>query len=200
MSIINAFIGPDVAVVGVDTDAIGDDGKHFECSKLYALNHVNAVVGFRGYMTTIAFSMPSLVSFSGSFDHLADKMPEIIKAAQKTSELSYAVANQAPPGDIDGTQVVLVGYSQKHGRMIGHFYEILPGSRQLSHQVSTTNILAPGLAEIPEIEADRKGMETLAKAQYDWIRQTQPGKSAGGRFFIAEVTKGRIDIQEAFAF
>ena len=200
MSIINAFIRPDVAMVGCDTEGVGDNGERFECSKLYVLNHLNAVVAFRGYVATVMYSVPGMVGFNGSFDDLAEAMPGILNTAQQAASSVYDMTGKREPDDFTDVQCVLVGYSPKLGRMTGHLYDSKPNTFEFDRRSDMENIVAPGLDDMPSIEADHKGMATLAKAQCEWVRQQNTNKSAGGRFFIAEIKKGGISIEEAFTF
>lgn len=200
MSIINAFIRPDVAMVGTDTEGVGENGERFECSKLYVLNHVNAVVAFRGYMSSVMYSVPGMVCFNGSFDDLAEAMPGILNTAQQAASAVYDMSGKKEPDDLTDVQCALVGYSPKLGRMTGHLFNSKPNTFEFDCHSDMENIVAPGLEDMPSIEADREGMATLAKAQCEWVRQQKTDKSAGGRFFIAEVTKGGISVKEAFTF
>ena len=200
MSIINAFIQPNVALVGVDTDAVLENGKRVECSKLHTLPHIDAVIAFRGYVCSVMYTLPGIIGFSGTFDELAEAMPDILNKAQQAAEMTYLMSGTKEPKDFGDVQAVLVGYSPKAGRMEGHIFESKTGSLSFDHASSLDNIIAPGLDDLAGIEADRKGMETLAKGQYEWMRKAHPEKSSGGRFFIAEIKKGGISIEEAFTF
>ena len=196
MSIINAFISPNLALVGADSDAVSQSGEHFETSKLHVLTHLNAVVAFRGYVGSVMYSLPGLIGFSGSFDDLAEAMPLVLNTAQQTADLALEMSGNTTPSDFGDVQVVLVGYSPKHQRMVGHNYESRNGSWKFDAHSDVVNIVSPGLEVLPDIVADREGMMVLAKVQCEWIRKMHPGKSAGGRFFVATLQKGEMRVEE----
>lgn len=200
MSIVNVFIEPGIAIVGVDTEGAAV-GQRFEISKLCVLSHISAVVAFRGYISTAMYATAGMVGFIGSFDELAEAIPGILNSAQQAASLACDMAGHKRPANFTDVQCALVGFSPALGRMAGHSYMSKPGTFDFDQHFDVSNsIVSPGLDRLPDICADRQGMETLARAQCDYIRETAPDFSAGGRFFIAEVKKGHISVDEAFSF
>ena len=83
MSILNVFVTPDCALMGVDTDATMPDGTTYQVSKMVVVPHLSTVVGFRGLDLMQMAACPVIVGFKGKFDALVDSMSEIIRASVK---------------------------------------------------------------------------------------------------------------------
>ena len=204
MSIVDIFITADVALIGVDTDAALPDGSHGEGCKVIFLPHISAVVAFRGAAIALACAAPSLLSFSGGFDELADVMGAIMKGSMGVAIKHMDAAGMDRP-DSEPANFFLVGYSLTAGRMVGHAYQSKPGTSDIDEIRDFPQIYAPffGADEIRalNISADKAGMKALALDQYRLVRERAPaGSPAGGRLFITEVRKDRISTEMACHF
>lgn len=201
MSILNAFVLPDVALFGVDTEVTMPDGSTEERGKMIPIPHLSAVVGFRGAEPVIFSAMPSILTYRGDFDDLAANMPRIFAEALCASRL-YAVNLGRNREWAEHADIVLVGYSPKHGRMMGHAYKNTPDVSEIQHYPDFPQAIAPEMTreEIQRLKivADKAGMMKLAVDQCRITRERGPaGTPAGGRFFIAEIRKGSITIEQA---
>ena len=200
MSIVNAFIRHDLALVGVDTGGLNPDGAPIEASKIIFLPHLSAVVAFRGVMVTMMSAAPSILGFGGDFDQLAEGMPGIMTQAMDIAKQHI---------DIDswgGTNFVLVGYSPKAGRMVGHVFDKRTGEQEITVLNDETCAIGPfwGIDDIKalNLNGDKVSMVKLAHDQFRLLGEREEGwrQAGGGRFLIAEVRQGSINIEEAFRF
>lgn len=195
MSILNVFITPEVALIGVDTDAMLPDGSINECSKVLFLPHIHTAVGFRGVHLMHAIANAEIMSFYGSFDHLAEVMPQIL-----THSLGVARENAGAikSEDIENFEFALVGFSQKAGRMVGHVFSKSSNSPDIKITHDFPEMAAPSLppedlARLEIRRADKAGIRALALDQCRYIRSL--GRSdfhVGGHLFITEISRGKI--------
>lgn len=201
MSIFNVFITPTLATVGFDTEGTLPDGSHIEGAKTVFLPHISAVVGFRGPADFLAFTSPAIIGFSGDFDNLADRLPEIIRGSRAAFIAHYGA--DAPNVEA-ASNFVLVGFSTRAGRMIGHAFECAEKSSDITEYHDFPQLFSPffGAEAIARlgIRADRAGMIDLALDQCRLVRERDPALPAGGRLFIAEIRKGAITIEEVCGF
>lgn len=198
MSILNAFISPDLGLLGVDTEAIMPDGSIAEVCKITALPHLSAVMGMRGPDSLAMSVAASLMASRYSLDDLAEKLPNLMEAG-----VNFSLANGIPE-ELCACELVLVGYSLNAGRIVGHQASKRPGGG-IEMSTGWPQLYAPfwGGDEIRAlgIAADRAGMISLAKKQCEWARERGPaGNPSGGRFMVAEIRKGSVLISEACEF
>lgn len=199
MTILNAFVTSDLALLGVDTDAMMPDGTTYQVCKLITLPQLGAVVAMRGLDLMMMAASPVFVGFKGTFDELVKLMPEIIEASEK-----YCLENHEVADKVLGSNFVLVGYSESAERMIGHAFERKTEGGEIQVLNDFPQFFAPfwSREDLPAgIRADKDGMIALAKSQCQLARERGPDDfPAGGRFFIAEVRRHSILIEQAFEF
>lgn len=205
MSILNVFITPELALISVDTDTKLPDGSIKECSKLLLLPHIHAAVGFRGAHLMHAIANAEIMSFFGSFDGLAEAMPQIV-----THSLGVARENAGAlginPEDIENFEFALVGFSQKEGRMVGHAFANSPNSPDIEVTHDFPEMAAPSLppedlARLGIRRADKAGMRALALDQCRFIRaQARSDFHVGGHLFVTEISRGRIVTEQDCQF
>lgn len=201
MSIVNAFIRPDVAIVGVDTDGLLPDGTMVSGLKMILLPHMSAAIAFRGMDLTFHCSTVPIYAFHGDFDGLAEQMETIV---QQSVMLASQNAHQCgrTPDDAALANFVLVGYSAKAGRMVGHVFMSAPGDQGVQISRDVPQAISPfwGQEDIARLKivADKDGMKALALDQCRLVRERGPKDfPAGGRFLIAEIRKGSISVEDA---
>ena len=206
MSILNAFVRDDVALVGVDTEGALANGRYVESCKVVILPHINAMVGFRGSALMLQLVASSLMAFLGNFDELAETMPTVIRDALPVA-IDHAERLGLTRDEVEKCNFVIVGYSPREQRMSGHFYDKQASSPEVSHGVDFPYAIMPGwgdkedLENIAAIDFDREGMVALARYQFRRVREREPaGLPAGGRFFITELRKDSISTSPAFQF
>ncbi|MFV3305793.1 hypothetical protein ACNFBT_10985 [Pseudomonas sp. NY15181] len=199
MSILNVFIEPDIGLVGVDTEAVKPGSPIVEFSKMMVLHHISAVIAFRGTDYVLASASPGLVAFTGSIEQLVELLPGHLKASVDYSREHY----QAKEENL-GLDFALVGYSEAEGQVIGYLFSRAIGSEDIHVGRIHTRYRSPHQPSweplLKGIHADRPGMIALAKHQSRLSRELMPEVAAGGRFFIAEVSRNSINIEQAFEF
>lgn len=198
MSILNVFTGPDILLLGCDTEADFEDGKRANLSKSLVIPHLNAVVGFRGRSFMFLCAVPAFLGHAGTFDELASQMPKLIKQAS-----DYCLENFSTPSDELGANFVLAGYSPGARRMVTHSFVRMPDG-EIKTDLDVREFISPnfGASEIPKgIRADKQGMIALAKHQGHLVRERgHTDCQAGGTFLITEIRARGIFIEAAFDF
>lgn len=206
MSILNAFVSPNCGLIGVDTECSLLDGGYGEVSKLIPLVHMNAVVAFRGSVVFILNAATVCIGAGLGFDELAENMPELLKRAADGSVKNAAILSVTEEY-LGCAEVVLVGFSPKMGRIVGHFFK----RETLTTGFVTTSdfgcYVAPhwGGNELScqqlGILENKAGMETLALTQSRLVREREPaGAAAGGRFVVAEIRRSDMTIESVCDF
>ena len=204
MSILNVFISPDRALVGVDTE-VSANGQFCECNKLLALPHINAVLGFRGALVTFMHTAMLVLGNGGTFDEMAEKLPTLIGLAIQ------AMRNGAPRAGlsvefVEQAQFTFVGFSPKYGRVVAHLFEQKAGA-DLTITENLSGYCAPHWGDdalnlaVLGVQEDREGMKALALAQSRLVREREPSDSAaGGALVLAEVSREGIAISHLCRF
>ncbi len=199
MSILNAFVEPDLGLVGVDTESVHPDGTIAEASKMMVLHHISAVIAFRGTDYVVASAGAALIGFTGSLEQLVEMLPAHLKASVDYCRKHY----QAQEENL-GLDFALVGYSETEGQVVGYLFRREIGGEEIRSDRIHTRYLSPHQPSwgpfLEAIPADRPGMIALAQHQSRLSREYKPNLAAGGRFFIAEVRRDSIKISKAFKF
>lgn len=210
MSIVNAFVSPECAVVCADTEAGPDGGPYTEVSKLVPLPHMNAVVAFRGSMLFLSGALTGMFVSGCGFDELSRQMPDLLKLSSDTA------IRMLPRVDLAGAmtseeagygEAILVGFSPTVGRIVGHHFR-----RQTldSGFVTTNNVSyfsAPAWNDVdlalPSLhnQPSREGLKELALAQMRLVRERNtPGEAAGGRLIYAEIRRDSMTVEAIMDF
>lgn len=204
MSILNVFVTPELALIGVDTEAMLSDGSIKECTKVLFLPHIHAAVGFRGASLVHITTSGVIMFFHGSFDDLAGEMPKIVNHALSVARANAAAANTKPE-DLEYFDFVLVGFSHNVGHMVGHTYTKSSDSPEIKVILNSPQVIAPRLP--PEdlarlnIRADKNGIRALALDQCRYTRSLgRTDFHVGGHLFITEISRGSIVTKEDCSF
>lgn len=198
MSILNVFVTPEAGLIGVDTEATMPDGSVFEFGKMIAVPAAGAVVAFRGKGIVLMAAAPSIFCHAGSLEQMAEGMPGLINQA-----IDYCRKHYQAPEEYFSLELVVVGYSEVQGRVVGHLFRREAGSEEIRVDLIHSAFRAPFWSEEdmpPGLAADRAGMMATARQQGRLARERAPEFAAGGRFLIAEVRRGNIHIEKAFDF
>ena len=193
MSLINVFLSPSQALIGVDTEAVNHrTGEFMVANKMIHLAHLNVVMAGRGTQgfLLVLFTMASQIQVE-DFDSLANVMPLTIEGAYNAIG-----AHKAGDPDLhfsDEQEIVLAGWSALHGRMRAVCYR----RNSPAHEIEIIEIEDPGYmmpwsdkwGEPPEGDG-RRGMFDLALAQTKNAKRESPGVAMGGRLLIAELMRG----------
>lgn len=196
MTILNAWVEPERALIGLDTQYAAQGGSAQHISKLMPLVHMSAALGCSGsafFMQTLFM----LCQVSGSeFDELVDALPQLLKySSERITEVAerLGVAATMP---LDGQSVVIVGWSARAGRMIGRNFEQESRAEAFIAEDLNPYYNAPwdqSLARLPESKTPGD-MAQLARAQTALLREKAPDAQSGGRFIVAELRRDGMTI------
>jgi hypothetical protein len=196
MSILNAFVTPEVGLIGVDTEAVYPDGSILEFGKMMSVHAAGAVIAFRG-TSFVLQAAAGIACFGGTVEELAKGIPDLLKRS-----VDFCRQHQAPEESLD-LEMAMVGYSQAEGCVVGYLFTRKAGSEAIREDRIHSRFISPfwGHEDLPQgIDVDRPGMIALARHQGRLARERKPDFAAGGRFFIAEVRQHGISIEKAFDF
>ena len=207
MSILNVWVTPDRALIGVDTEGRDLYGNSGEIAKLFPLPHLNAVLAFRGTTRFSADLHASVASSGVGFDSVLDGLPRYlpvcmtkIRGLVAWSRLVHRITSlwtrRAMPDFNDALQqdVVFVGWSEKQQRVIG--WQWLCNDLEVtSREISPYHIApwADSLQGLPD-PSETGSMARLIRQQCNLLRSTEPGVATGGRILIAELRRGSVNI------
>lgn len=196
MSILNCWIEPERALVGVDTEVIGADGKFYACSKMIPLPHVGAVLGARGGLLFFSTLVAACNVQGFEFDALADMMPDLCRNSLKGAKEGLSAAGRGPIEGNDEHLVVLVGWSPRLGRMVGYDFDKTVEATEFIAGRIEPSLAAPwdrSLGAFHEIRTPWQ-MATLAQAQCSLMNTLTPYAAGGGRFIVAEIERESMKI------
>ncbi|HKQ25449.1 MAG TPA: hypothetical protein VJT81_13490 [Burkholderiales bacterium] len=198
MSILNLFIGPEKALLAVDTEGLLPDGSKASVSKMYALPHIHAVMGFRGHTLLMncvynSFSLIKIDSFDDFLEVIPKSWPGTFKAA-----CDVAKQIRLDRSLIASMELVVVGWSQKRECLFGReFYQ-----NTVAEGLVAKDIVDPYMAPWDESIASFRPfnvfeMERLARLQVQLLHEKAPGHPGGGRLIVCEMAPGAMLIRAA---
>lgn len=195
MSLLNAWILPDEAIIAVDTDGVDDEGIRMPTSKLLLVPHLNAVLALRGQLALLSFLLVrSISSALDSFDALCDAMPAMLGEAAGAIPGELVVASP-----IDGFELVAAGWSARRSRMAARLF-VKRGDmpdmleRDVDRFVSPWNEAMQGVTVAPQ------ALDKIARAQVRWMRETFPGAACGGRLIVCRLTRRSATLEHGYEF
>jgi hypothetical protein len=201
LTIINAFIAHDHALVGVDSECRGDDGKIHPVAKMLPIVHMNAVLAVAGNLLYANKLMSTIHLLSADFDELLADMPKLLRAALAMTKTQGDLSGVKFQKDPAGETVVVAGFSPKAGRVIGRYWhdfrerEINPCIVHPSFDNLDPALFAR-LDALPRPDS-MQAMARMAQEQaaiYRENRERMPRFHAGGQFIIAGITPGGLAI------
>lgn len=202
MSILNLWLAPDHALVGVDTDGVDPAGRHMSCSKLLPIVHLNAVLAGRGNLTLLGCTFVQLmVSELGDFDALADRLPAMVQKAFKGTIGGFPLRFIQRAAYQAGDEIILVGWSPRLDRPRAVEVTRAPGASSFTVEETKLEYVAPwdeSIADAPS-PSDAWNMRRLAGAQVALLKRTDPAAAAGGSLIVAELRRGQMNIFKAGA-
>lgn len=198
MSILNVWLERDLALVGVDTEAMSHTGGMVQGSKMLPVPHLNAVLAGRGTSVLLVSVFAQLVIRDcGGFDDLADRLPSMVEKAFKGTIGGFPLRYIHRAAYLRGHEIVLVGYSPKQKRMRAVEVVRQAGAKAFTVEETEREYVTPwheSIASAPS-PANLGAIAKLAMAQVNLIKRTYPAAPAGGRLLVAEIFETRMVVR-----
>jgi len=200
----NVWLQPELALVGVDTDARSLDGTVEPFSKMIPLIHMNAILAATGTTLFAGFLFQGCQSVGLDVDKLSAQMPKILPLVYDRMVEAIKMAGMRFAADPAQSSAVLVGWSAQENRMIGNLYErrdsrgsfvctSLPYGAYV--QPGPTDLRwADRLLNLPEPKTP-EAMSRLAQEQTKIIKEFISEIAAGGQFIVAQLTRRNMNIR-----
>jgi len=183
MSLLNAFVRPDRALVAVDTDTVLGGASHGERSKLLVLPHAQVVFAARGDLAHFQLTFGNMLQNEvGSYDEAISFLPHV---------LAWANAHYRQQGRRENYQLAIVGFSDSSQGIEGSW--AIGDTAEDDFDLSPlAQRCAPWEAEmgVPELPSTMDATMRVASIQAQWLRLQ--GVAGGGRIVFAEVTRSSI--------
>ena len=172
----------------VVTDAIGQaaDGSPLHASKLMVVPHLGAVIAIRGQLALLTWLTVRANSAGfGALDDLLDAMPDMLAEAEAAIGHHLNVLGGSAPG----YEVVIAGWSDRQGRMIGRQF-VKRGDMLESIERDVDHHVSPWHPSMDGLPLDPGGLDQLARGQATFMRGL--GAHCGGKLPIARLTRGEL--------
>lgn len=195
MSIVAVFVDDDRALVGVDTEVFGPDGAPASISKMVPMVHMNAVLAYRGTAMFLEMLFGACHRQGGTFDSLADQLPEILGAL--SVEFAAVAAHLGYRGaQIEAHNLVFVGWSDAQKRMVCWGFDQSTQADGFQRAEYRNWYGAPGIRSRITLPLDRDiaALKLVASAQVQLMHEAAPGEPAGGRLIVAQLTETHMTI------
>ena len=190
MSILNVWVSPDRALVAVDTHTFtaGPDRveRLIETSKMLVLPHANMVMAMRGdgLLLSEMFTIAHRSALEVDVPVLLSSLVELAETAKARLE------RDSPSYKFREAEIVVVGWSPMHERIVGGVCHRLHGQERFEYAVIEPWRIGPDAnwQSPPDSPDTPAKMVTLARDQVRFMRAAFPESAIGGRLLVAEVT------------
>lgn len=188
MSLLNAWVSPERALIAVDTDGITPGGPHFGMSKLLPLVHAQTIFAGRGDRRFLwdLFSRYHLANADVDYDVIVDSLPQL---------LASVIAGLRQDGHIPfGYQFAIVGWSPAQQRVCGRWY--VGRTDEDGYDVDELGArVAPWQdTETARVPDSKENIRWLTERQATWLRAE--ATAGGGRLLVAEVAQHAMNVLE----
>jgi hypothetical protein len=205
MSILNVWISPERALIGVDTKAVYSRAKPgnvlHEYSKMIPLVHASAVLANRGHTAFLSAVFAQCHSHPSEFDSLEGLMPSILDYALNILVTHNRDANINDDSVYGGQELALVGWSPMRRRMVGSSYVKEAGKPGFVRKEINPWIIAPWESSLgsPTIPKTPAAMLDLAKTQMRYVRSRKDlaALGFGGKYIVADLTRDSLSITKS---
>jgi len=189
MSLLNAWIAPDAAIVAVDIVGMAADGSPLHASKLVVVPHLGAVIALRGQLALLTWLAVRANSAGfATFDDLLDAMPGML------AEAGAAIGDHLNvlAGSMEGHELLVTGWSDRQGRMVGRQF-VKRGDMTDSIERDVEHHVSPWHPSMDGLPLDPGGLEQLARGQVIFMRGL--GAHCGGRLTVAHLSREGLNLQ-----
>lgn len=199
MTILNAWVSPDRALVGVDSEVVCADGSRAACSKMIPLVHRRAVIACRGTLLFLTQLFNAFHMTPQPLDALLEDLPTALPIVFNQMLAAAPHYGLTDTSGLDGQTVVVVGWSPARARMIGWEFEQDDRARGFTAAELNPSHSAPWTAELPPTPdlSTPQGMAAYAKLQAGVLRKEVPTAAGGGEFIVASITRDDMQIVRA---
>ena len=203
MTIINAFVAQEHALIGCDTECRGDDGTIHQVAKMLPIVHMNSVLAVAGNLLYANKLLGLTHLAAADFDKLLGDMPKLLRLALQMTRTQGELSGVKFQKDPAGETVFLVGYSAKQARMIGRCWNDF-AEREINCSVHPSfHTYDPHLLErlkaLPMPDSP-SAMARMAQEQAAIFREHPelfPTVHVGGKFIVAEIKREAMTIRPA---
>ena len=196
MSLLNLWVQPTEAIVAVDTDAVSEDGRSMQTSKLYSFAHLAAVFAARGASVFHdCLSLQVHLSKVQSYDELIDRLPELIELAEAVAQPHLGLF---PERFVNrGQEIVFAGWSHKRSRMLGWLFRKVD---DMTHwqEGEVKYFHAPPSSVAKGIPCEPAAVEMLAAAQVRYMKEVCG--FGGGTLIVCRVTETEVAFTNTMRF
>jgi len=195
MTMFVSLVMPLTAYVAADTVTWGYDGRAVHLSKLRIIAAARTVIVTRGdhaIQTAVADEADKL----STFDAITAAAPEIAESAYRRLPQRRGRVE----GERDAYEVLIVGHSDRIGRMHGTFLSGNAEGSSRQEMPPTNSGLAPWSREVlgpkPVESLCQPGAITAAaRRQAAWLRSLYPGVQIGGDLVLATITPHSVTVE-----
>jgi hypothetical protein len=193
VSLLNAWITPEAAIVAVDTQGVARDGSPRAMSKLLPIPHLPAVIAMRGSAAFLAATFHSCIGRGfDSFDDLLAELPSILRFVDIT------VPSFARDPAFPDIELIVVGWSAQTSRMLGRLFTQRDGAPDFTAR-DTEGCVAPfdvaSMADIPRVP---EALEQIARAQVAFMQREQG--LGGGKLLLCTINRQGVSVSHALTF
>lgn len=198
MSILNCWVQPDKALIGVDTEALSVDGSIAgHVSKLQPLVGMNAIVAVTGTALFGSIAFGTTLAVYGGVDVLITKMPELLQMMYERSLKAVVDFGLELGRDPEKLSVLVCGWSTKLERPVCRYYVQTDAAVGFIEYEPLHGVVQPCLpadwSNIPDPDTP-EAMGCYAKQQARYMRQCTKAH-AGGPFVVVEITRDGMSIR-----
>jgi hypothetical protein len=197
VSLCNAVIREDHALVAVDTDAVALNGQRRHASKLAVFPHARFVLAGRGSLNAIWSCVGGIGALCCDFDEARARLCDQARCAYHGAAM--AAAQCGVPDAHANVELVLAGWSTIERAIVGTFVRRGDDGAWIATPLREAVHAAPWAAELGDKPAavSESDLCELAQRQVRWHRQVHPNAACGGRLTVARVTREAIRIHDA---
>ncbi len=196
MTILNVYKKNDSIIVGSDSESIVG-GKTSRISKIFPLPHIDGVLAGCG---TTAFHLHVLnvcAVHNGDFDSLAKEMPDMLRSAHKHFRRDAWKFGLSGDALIDRQTVILAGWSKALDSASAYVFDQETRQDGFTSSVVDESFITPWDERLSNCQRPDTAfkMARLAQTQSELFLGEDPGSAAGGRFYVAHISKNEVAIR-----
>lgn len=193
MSLLNIWLSPERALVGIDTQGVQPDGNKRPVSKCFYLAHSNLLIAGRGLPLFSRFVFDLCHFHSIDYDDAVENIEQILVRASEMLESAAAHEGVAEKVDLVGQQVALIGWSDARNAFFATMRTRFEAKGKFVETPIQPWVASPydaAWGDPPECDMGTAiGMETMARWQVNKGRSAFSADVAlGGRLLLAELT------------